>query len=682
AAVRQRYDLLGARQYAGLANEAAANRGSAAPYSPADLANLSETNWQDRVFRVAGMQSHNLSVDGLARRSRYYVAADYLQQAGVVRESGLSRYHLRANIDQQLTDKLSVGLRASVGQTTQYYPGTEPDAGRLLQQALLASPTFPPRNAANVPNPRPLAEMDYYTRASRTRRLLAQLSATYQFSPGLSATVRASRQLAVARQREYNPDYATQRPGQAPDVVENGTDSTISRTWVLDAALRYQRTFGTSHVLTASLGYLRQQYERELSQDIHGGSGMYYYASSFSSREKSRPMHSPSACLNYTYDGRYEMQASLRSDFAFSDDGSRSEFRWLPGGHLSWHMHKEAFLANATGLSELTLWAGTGQTSSFFSADRTTHHDAGLLGGHLTLDVAAYQRRTRHAYTLLTLPPPPGNGGGIRYMTPDVTLLNRGLELTLGSTWRVGPLTGTTQLAAATNRNQVETINGGPYYVGAFEFPGLEAGQSLARFQVYEQNGTYPNGSPQAGQMRFRDRNDDGQTSYADAYYADSGLPRYTLNVYQELRLHRFQLAAQLDGLFGYQLLNATLRNLDLPTGTTNSSAHALAYWTPTHQDTNVPRPGSFLSPYLSDQALASGNHVRLSQLTLAYEVLRKETRSVSVWVGGQNLFVTGGYRGFDPNVSSGGAAPFYAGLDASVYPVARVWQLGVHGQF
>ena len=43
---------------------------------------------------------------------------------------------------------------------------------------------------------------------------------------------------------------------------------------------------------------------------------------------------------------------------------------------------------------------------------------------------------------------------------------------------------------------------------------------------------------------------------------------------------------------------------------------------------------------------------------------------------------MTGRYRGFDPNVSSGGAAPLQAGRDASVYPVARVWQLGVRGQF
>lgn len=95
-----------------------------------------------------------------------------------------------------------------------------------------------------------------------------------------------------------------------------------------------------------------------------------------------------------------------------------------------------------------------------------------------------------------------------------------------------------------------------------------------------------------------------------------------------------------------------------------------------------MPRPGSNPLPYLSDPALASGNHVRLSQLTISYDVLPTGPRKISVWVGGQNLFVTGAYRGFDPNVSSGGAAPLYIGRDASVYPVARVWQLGVRASF
>ncbi len=275
-------------------------------------------------------------------------------------------------------------------------------------------------------------------------------------------------------------------------------------------------------------------------------------------------------------------------------------------------------------------------------------------------------------------------GGGFSdvYYAPDVALLNRGLELTLGGTWQLGALTATTQLAAATTRNEVTEINSGTTLGGTNNLPGLEVGQPVGRFFVFQQDGTYPAGSSQAGQRRFRDRNNDGRIDYADGAYQGQGLPRYTLNLYQQLHYHRFQLDAQFDGLFGYQLMNQTLLTLDTPTGTTNSSVRVLDYWTPAHQNTSVPQPGATSSFYSNDQALASGNHLRLSQLTLSYEVHKQESRKISVWVGGQNLFVTGSYRGFDPNVSSGGAAPLQAGQDAAAYPVARVWQLGVRGQF
>ncbi|OGX91552.1 hypothetical protein BEN49_19425 [Hymenobacter coccineus] len=691
--VRQRYKVLGARAYAELANAAAANNGQPPAYSAAALNNLGEADRQDQVLRVAGVQSHHLSVDGLHGNTRYYASADYLRQAGVVDGSDLSRYHLRLNLDQQLTTKLSLGLKASAGQTDAHYAGTEPDAGPLLQGALLAPPLEPTGRTGGSPYYiDPLREFKFFTRAPRTRRLLVQLSATYQFSDALSLSVRGSREQADARELGYAPDDIM---APAPNLVETGTSTTTSHNWVADAALRYHRTFADRHALSASLTYLRQQFGWALGHDeyytlqsntLPSAPPQYYsFRSGYQEAVKGNGVHSPAVGVGYTYDGRYEVQGSLRTDAVFSEDYSHSEYRWFPGGQVSWHANKEAFLAAATGLSDLTLWAGAGKTGAYYAPDLTTHYDAGLrlgvLGGHLTLDAEAYQRRTRHAQTMLVSSAPfqSGSGQNFYYLSPDVTLLNRGLELTLNGTWQLGPLAGTTSLAAATNRNQVETVNSLTTNTPIF---GLEAGQPLARFFVYEPEGTYPVGSPNAGQLRYRDVNNDGQVDYLDGHYQGSGLPRYTLDLYQQLRLRRFQLDAQIDGLFGYQLLNSTLSALDTPTGFANSSPRALDYWTPAHQDASVPQPGARQSYFTSSQALESGNHVRLTQLTLAYEMLPTGPRRASVWVGGQNLFVTGHYRGFDPNVSSGGSAPLFAGQDASVYPVARVWQVGVRGSF
>lgn len=688
--VRQRYALLDARSYAAVVNQAASNHNQPLPYTATDLASLGEADWQDQVFRVAGIQSHHVSLDGHAARTRYYVAADHLRQTGVVQDSRLRRSHLRANLEHQLTDKLRVGLTTTAGRVDQHYAGTDLDAGRALRDALLAPPAVWAGTPARLPYATdPLANFHFNARTARTQRLLSQLSATYQFSTGLSLSVRGSREQAEAEEQTYSPDAPTLN--QVTQAVETGTATTFVRAWVAETVLRYQHTWADRHALTATLTYLRQQFEQH--QDTREYTA--FYQSQMGLGLESPGIHRPAVSFGYTYAGRYEVQGSVRSE----PDGTAPERFWLPGGQVSWHLHKERFLAGATGLSDLTLWAGAGQTSTFFSTDRTTHHDIGLrlgtLGGRLTLEAGAYQRRTRHAQALLQAPLPWTTGSNFAYVRPDITLLNRGLELTLGSTWHLGPLTGTTHLAATTTRNHVEDI-GPERSFGTILFsgstpvlsaligsssvsaPGLEKGRPVSHFSVAEQNGTYPSGSARAGEARFHDRDGNGQP---DASYQGTGLPRHTLTLYQQLRRHRLGLEAQLDGLFGYQLLNPTLAALDAPTGRTNSSVRALDYWTSTHQHTSVPRPGA-PAALLSDQALASGNHVRLSQLTLSYDVLTAGARQASVWVGGQNLFVTGSYRGFDPSVSSGGAAPLHAGQDTSVYPVARVWQVGVRGQF
>ena len=149
-----------------------------------------------------------------------------------------------------------------------------------------------------------------------------------------------------------------------PNVIEIATSTTSNRNWVADAVLRYQHTFAARHALTATLTYLRQQYERTLENRMQTR-----YSSSFFRFEKklSRPIHSPSASFVYTCDGRYEVQGSLRAEMVFGPGNFADNSRLLPGGQLSWHAHKEAFLAEATGLSDLTLWAGVGQPSTFFS---------------------------------------------------------------------------------------------------------------------------------------------------------------------------------------------------------------------------------------------------------------------------------------------------------------------------
>jgi TonB-linked SusC/RagA family outer membrane protein len=72
-------------------------------------ANKAGTNWYDAVTRVAPLQSHNLSLSGGNDNSRYNVQLGYYNQQGIVLETYLKRYTIRANTEFTIHDRVKVG---------------------------------------------------------------------------------------------------------------------------------------------------------------------------------------------------------------------------------------------------------------------------------------------------------------------------------------------------------------------------------------------------------------------------------------------------------------------------------------------------------------------------------------------------------------------------------------------
>ncbi len=56
------------------------------------------TNWQDEVYRTAPISKLNLSVAGGTARSTYNLSAGYINQQGILINSGFKSYNIRAKI--------------------------------------------------------------------------------------------------------------------------------------------------------------------------------------------------------------------------------------------------------------------------------------------------------------------------------------------------------------------------------------------------------------------------------------------------------------------------------------------------------------------------------------------------------------------------------------------------------
>lgn len=305
---------------------------------------------------------------------------------------------------------------------------------------------------------------------------------------------------------------------------------------------------------------------------------------------------------------------------------------------------------------------------SAFLAEPTQQLDAGLtlglLHNQLNLTLGAYSRRTEAAGRFFA---------GAPLINESSQVRNSGLELSVDGTWNAGPIRGTTTLATAANRNQFTTDLTGTFYATSYQRTTNE--QGLSTFYGLRYQGVDTQGAPS-----FQDTNGDGISNRLDVVALGSGLPSRLVSLGQHLTYKRFALQAQLDGMFGYQVYNTTLAALDVPEGYFNNGSGRLRNrWTPTNTSTDVPRASNYVRfPGVTSYALQSGNHVRLSSLTLVYTVWQKASRNVSVWVSGQNLLVVSNYRGFDPNVSSAGSDNQQAGIDASTYPIARTILLGL----
>ncbi|SDY15847.1 SusC/RagA family TonB-linked outer membrane protein [Hymenobacter psychrophilus] len=685
---RTRYDLLDAREYATLRNEVAQRFNQPAPYSAAQLADLGRgTDWQDEVLRTAAVQEHHLGLSGGTATTRYYAAADYLNQEGVVLNSRLRRYAVRTALNQQIGQHLRLEATGGFSQTEQRVPNYN-----VVQEALFTPPTQSPTD-----NPRPGYYVNPLDRARQSyqtpeqQRLLAQLGAHYEVATGLTVDLRANLERATLRSRSYRAAFGPIPGGQ------NGDLTFTYRQLTLNPALRYARSFGGArHAVTASLEALRQSRQTTTEQstytpgtaaNVPGGGG----SSSRSAGEAGANFYQLTA--GYTFAERYQVLGTLRADAssAFAPD---NRWSWLPGAQVRWHAAKENFWTAAPG--KLDVWVGWGRTSGagnfgrnsflipvpnggnlsqtapLFLPDPSQQLDAGLeaglLNNRLTVTAQAYARRTTVSPSFSGFPSSPST-------TDNVYLRNTGLELTVQGSWQAGQLAGSSQLAAAANRNRFVTGNATSYNL---PYQRTLDGQSIATFYGYRTRPLGPTGT-----LEYEDTNGDGRVDFQDQQPLGSGLPRQLLSFTQQLTLGRLEAQLQADGMFGYQVNNTALLELDAPRGDANASGRVRNRWTPTNPATDVPVAGSRLlgggvNPGFSTYTLQSGNHVRLSAVTVSYKVWERDARNVRLWLGGQNLLVLTKYRGYDPNVSSAGSNNQQAGLDAGAYPTARTVLLGL----
>lgn len=340
-------------------------------------------------------QRYNLDIQGGTKMAKFYVSGTYNIDNGVLKVAEmnnfnsnikLKNYSVRSNVNLQLTKTTEAIIRV-YGQFDDYR-GPVDGGGAIFNQVLWSNPVlfpavYPQSFLPQVKHPlfgnapRPGAQANSTTgyfnpdqlylnpfanavrgyREYNSSRMLAQLELKQDFgfiTPGLTGRLMAytNRYSSFDVTRQYNPFYYQANTVDGGKTVtlaritegteylnyQEGAKFLDSRTY-MEAALNYNRTFGSKHAVSGMLITLFNNFLQGTP-----GSGLNPAPSEAEKLQLSLPYRNQgvSGRFTYGYDNRY------MAEFNFGYNGSErfaenNRFGFFPSAGLAWNISNENF---------------------------------------------------------------------------------------------------------------------------------------------------------------------------------------------------------------------------------------------------------------------------------------------------------------------------------------------------
>src|SRR5690606_13368550 len=82
-------------------------------------------NWADETFQNNTRQEYNLSISGGNQDQSFYLSFGYLDDKGIIPNSGFQRLNGRLKGDQKVKDWLKVGANLNFNNMQSDYPGEQ-----------------------------------------------------------------------------------------------------------------------------------------------------------------------------------------------------------------------------------------------------------------------------------------------------------------------------------------------------------------------------------------------------------------------------------------------------------------------------------------------------------------------------------------------------------------------------
>ncbi len=355
------------------------------PYTDAQIAAAGAgTDWVGLITRNGHIQEHNLSIQGGSKDTQYMISLNYYDNEGIVRNSGMSRYTVKSNIDQRFLNVFKAGVNLTLtridNNNTQLGSAQFEKSG-IIRSAVQMGPNILaydpvtgtyPVNPLLGTQPNPYSLLNNIDKG-RTDRFLGNMYVEARPIEGLTLRVNAGLDRANISRKTYEPKstlYGRNLQGNG-DIYTNDNNQ-----YLLEATATYAKTIKERHKVNLLAGTSYEQFNVEgvnsgnnnflldgfLYNNLNAGTGTKRVGSSFSKNK----MESYFFRVNYIFKDRYYLTGTFRADGA-SVFAKNHKWGYFPSAALGWTFSEEPFMKSLS--SWLTMgkmrlsWGQTGNSN-------------------------------------------------------------------------------------------------------------------------------------------------------------------------------------------------------------------------------------------------------------------------------------------------------------------------------
>jgi TonB-linked SusC/RagA family outer membrane protein len=701
-------------------------------------------NWMEEIYKSAApQQSHNLSFSGGNEKTKFLSSFGFLDQASLFEGAsfGLKKYNVRLNLEHNLSDKFKIGAKIAYtrNEIKDHAYWTEwiiEQATRMPSVYSIVDEngdyTYPSGSNSNALQR--LQQGGY--RQNSNGDLSGVFSADWEILEGLNLSGMLGGQMYNNRLHE------NRKALEGSGDQENRMTENFGRIQNLtsNVILKYEKIID-DHTFNAMAGYSYEggidnsfstyRITEEAQYDIMAGSQTEDtqnegWASDWS-------IYSLFGRIEYNFREKYLLEFNLREDYSskFAEDNRSAVFPSMSG---AWRISEEPFFASferyLSSLKVRSSWGLVGNNrigdyqyqssvsisngynfgsqvvnvAGFSSANRnlmweTTRMfnvgaDVGLFNNSLNLTFDYFHNMTRDI--LVNLPVPGTYGGGAPIQNAG-KVKNYGWELSATYNYRADDFQQTITANISDTRNEVVDTRGTEWIYGLDVNTIIREGYPINSYYAYRWDGFFQNETevsegphldgvtPKPGDIRYLDKDgDDLVKEDDDRFVLGNSFPKFTFGLNYSLKWKDADFSMFWQGV-GQR--SVWLRGESVEAFHNNNEGPVFDFhidrWTPGNKDASYPRltvgSESANNAAKSDFWIQDAAYLRLKNVQLGYTFRNNMTQ----WAGVDNFrFYVSLQNAFTITDMIGGWDPETAGGSGRIYPVARIYSMGLNLNF